>query len=193
MVMARTLLLLFPLALPPVSCASPPLETARIAPKPAVRPEGLHDPAPARILASIAVIIAAALLASCALFRPVGSWVEIAVEGDAAPISEAIVIFVAQSVPEAGATIVLAPPPADQQDNLVSRQVREELSGRGYTLAGAGSTGHQVSYLVSKYGEQVLLRMTLDRTEASVLFARDATGALRASAPLAMRQKNGAM
>ena len=191
--MARALLLLLPLILPLVSCASPPAETALVAPKPSEPPAAPRDPAPHRILALIAVIIAAALTASCGLFRPVGSWVEIAVEGDATPISEAIVVFVAQSASEAGATIVLAPPPADQQDNLVSRQVREKLSGRGYTLADAGASGHRVSYLVSQYGEQVLLRMTFDRIEASVLFGRDATGALRASAPLAMRQKNGAM
>ena len=191
--MARALLLLLPLILPLVSCASPPAETALVAPKPSAPPAAPRDPAPHRILALIAVIVAAVLTASCGLFRPVGSWVEIAVEGDATPISEAIVVFVAQSAPEAGATIVLGPPPADQQDNLVSRQVREKLSGRGYTLADAGASGHRVSYLVSKYGEQVLLRMTLDRIEASVLFGRDASGALRASAPLAMRQKNGAM
>ena len=139
-----------------------------------------------RITASLAVCL---LLAGCGLFRPTGSWVELAAESDSGPLSEAIVVFVAQSVPENGASIVLASAPSEQNGNRVSLEVREKLLTRGYQLADNGTAGHRLHYYVSKYGDRTLLRVTLNDTEASVLFARDAGGALRAAAPLTMRQK----
>ncbi len=43
--------------------------------------------------------------------------------------------------------------------------------------------------MVSSYGGQILLRISFRQTEVSVLFARDGGGVLRASAPLARREK----
>ena len=129
------------------------------------------------------------LLTGCGLFRATGSWVELSAESDSGPVSEAIVVFVAQSVPENGAAIILAAPPSEQSGNRVSIEVREKLLARGYQLADGTSSGHRLRYLVSKYGDRTLLRVSMNDTEASVLFARDAAGALRADAPLTMRQK----
>jgi hypothetical protein len=152
--------------------------------------QGLPDPAPARMLLVIAAILAAALLASCTLFRPTSSWVELAEDADAGPLSEAITAFVAEAVPERGAVIALAAPPEEQGGNLITLQLGEKLTARGYRLAGADDIGgRHLRYLVSRYGEGVLLRVTLDGAEISVIFARDAGGVLKAAAPLAMRQK----
>jgi len=143
-----------------------------------------------RLAIPLCLALAAISLAGCSLIRPTESWVEMGADGDAVPLSETIVVFVAQSVPVAGgAAIILAAPPATQAANLVSLQVREKLEARGYTIAaGDAAARHRLRYLISTYGNGIILRITLDETEASVLFARDSGGLLRAGAPLAMRQ-----
>jgi uncharacterized lipoprotein YajG len=133
-------------------------------------------------------VVAAALLAGCGLFRPNGSWVEMDAGMEVAPIADAIVVFVAQSVPQTGATIVLAPVPEAQTSHPLAAEVREKLTARGYRL-GADGQGRHLRYLVSPYRDQILLRVSLDGLECSVLFGRDDTGRLGAAAPLAMRQK----
>ena len=132
--------------------------------------------------------LAAALLAGCALFRPNGSWVEMDAGMEVAPISDAIVVFVAQSVPQAGAAIVIAPVPEAQTSHPLAVEVRQKLTARGYRLDADGQ-GRHLHYLVSPYRDQILLRVSLDGQECSVLFGRDNAGRLRAAAPLAMRQK----
>ena len=136
------------------------------------------------------LLIAAVMLASCSIFRPVGSWVELSDESDAGQVSEAVAVFVAQSVPESGAVIELAAVPAEQSANRLTGLIREKLTGRGYRLdPDGGAPHHRLHYLVSRFGDQILLRVNLDGLECSVLFGRDGSGQLRASAPLAMRQK----
>ena len=132
--------------------------------------------------------LAAVLLAGCALFRPNGSWVEMDAGMEVAPISDAIVVFVAQSVPQAGVAIVLAPVPEAQTSHPLAVEVRQKLTARGYRLDADGQ-GRHLHYLVSPYRDQILLRVSLDGLECSVLFGRDDAGRLRAAAPLAMRQK----
>jgi hypothetical protein len=132
--------------------------------------------------------LAAILLAGCVLFRPNGSWVEMDAGMEVAPIADAIVVFVAQSVPQAGAAIVIAPVPEAQTSHPLAVEVRQKLTARGYRL-GADGQGRHLHYLVSPYRDQILLRVSLDGLECSVLFGRDDTGRLRAVAPLAMRQK----
>jgi hypothetical protein len=139
-----------------------------------------------RALLLIAVL-AVAPLAGCGIFRPIGSWVELAHDADAEPLAEAIVVFVAEAVTEPSATIALAPPPDDQAANLLTLKVREKLLARGYRLGDQGP--QRLSYFVSSYGGQILLRASFRQTEISVLFARDGNGALRASAPLARRER----
>ena len=91
------------------------------------------------------------------------------------------------------AIIALASLPEAQAGNPVTGQIRDKLSQRGYRFAGPEAAGqHHLQYRVSRYGQEVLLRVTLDGVEASVLFARDAQGVLKAAAPLAMRQKGKA-
>jgi hypothetical protein len=132
-------------------------------------------------------VLAVAPLAGCGIFRPIGSWVELTHDADAEPLAEAIVVFVAQAVTEPGATIALAPPPDNQAANLLTLKVREKLLARGYRLD--DQDPQRLSYFVSSYGGQILLRVSFRQTEISVLFARDGSGALRASAPLARRER----
>jgi hypothetical protein len=139
-----------------------------------------------RTLLLIAVL-AVAPLAGCGIFRPIGSWVELTYDADAEPLAEAIVVFVAQAVTEPGATIALVPPPENQAANLLTLKIREKLLARGYRLDEEGP--QRLSYFVSNYGGQILLRASFRQTEISVLFARDGSGALRASAPLARRER----
>jgi hypothetical protein len=135
-------------------------------------------------------IIIVALLAGCALMRPTGSWVELGHQADAEPLSEAIVAFAAEGLTEPGATIALAPVPEEQTANALTLKVREKLLARGYRLADTGpANGTPLTYIVSSYRGQVLLRANFRQTAISVLFVRDGGGTLRASAPLARREK----
>jgi hypothetical protein len=80
--------------------------------------------------------------------------------------------------------------PEDQAANGLTLKVREKLLARGYRLGEPGPTdGAPLTYTVNSYRGQVLLRATLRQTEISVLFVRDDGGTLRASAPLARREK----
>jgi hypothetical protein len=138
----------------------------------------------------VLAIIIACFAASCALMRPTGSWVELGHQADAEPLSEAIVAFATEALTEPGATIALAPVPEEQTTNALTLKVREKLLARGYRLDDSGlAKGSPLTYVVSSYRGQVLLRASFRQTEISVLFARDGGGALRASAPLARREK----
>ena len=188
--MRRVLLSLLCIGLPLAGCVTPPPDAARAARAPVVPRQGITDDAPPRILLTIAIIITAGLLASCTMFRPSGSWVELSDEADAGPLSDAIVACVAEAAPQRGAIIELASLPEGQAGNPLTLQIREKLSQHGYRFASPGAAGqHHLQYLVNRYGRDVLLRITLDGVEVSVLFARDAGGSLKAAAPLAMRQK----
>ncbi len=138
----------------------------------------------------VLVIIVAGLLAGCALMRPTGSWVELGHQADAEPLSEAVVAFAAEALTEPGAAIVLAPVPEEQTANSLTLKVREKLLARGYRLSESGSAdGAPLTYVVSSYRGQVLLRASFRQTEISVLFVRDTGGTLRANAPLARRER----
>ena len=138
----------------------------------------------------VLAIIVAGLLAGCALMRPTGSWVELSQQADAEPLSEAIVAFAAEALTEPGATIVLAPVPEDQAANGLTLKIREKLLARGYRLGESSPVdGASLTYVVSSYRGQVLLRAAFHRTEISVLLVGDGGGTLRASAPLARREK----
>jgi hypothetical protein len=139
-----------------------------------------------RLLLIFALTLA---LAGCGLFQPMGSWVELTSDADCGPLSDAIVVFVAQSVPTAGATIAIAELPAEQGGSRLSVEVREKLISRGYRPEVGDEGVNRLRYLVTRYGERILLRVTVNDTEASVLFARDSAGTLRADTPLTMRQK----
>jgi hypothetical protein len=135
-------------------------------------------------------LIVVGLLAGCALMRPTGSWVELGQQVDAEPLSEAIVAFAAEAPTEPGAMIALAPVPEDQAANGLTLKVREKLLARGYRLGEQGpANGAPLTYVVSSYRGQVLLRATFRETQISLLFVRDNGGTLRASAPLARREK----
>jgi hypothetical protein len=140
-----------------------------------------------RLLPSIIIV---AILAGCGLMRPNGSWVELGHQADVEPLSEAILAFAAEVLTEPGATIALAPVPEEQTTNALTLKVREKLLARGYRLGDAGpANGSPLTYVVSSYRGQVLLRANFHQTEISVLFVRDGGGTLRASAPLARREK----
>jgi hypothetical protein len=188
--MRRVLLSLLCLAVPLSSCVKP-LPDAALTVRPPVTPrDGLPDDAPPRILMMITIILAAGLLASCAMVRPSGSWVELGNAADAGPLSDAIVACVTEAAPQRGAIIALASLPEAQAGNPVTGQIRDKLTQRGYRFAGPEAAGqHHLQYQVTRYGQEVLLRVTLDGVEASVLFARVAHGVPKAAAPLAMRQK----
>jgi hypothetical protein len=135
-------------------------------------------------------IIIVCLGAGCALMRPTGSWVELGHQADVEPLSDAIVAFAAEALTAPGATIALAPVPDDQAANGLTLKVREKLVARGYRLSEPGPADSALlTYVVSNYRGQVLLRATFRQTEISVLFVRDDGGTLRASTPLARREK----
>jgi hypothetical protein len=83
----------------------------------------------------------------------------------------------------------LAPVPEEQTANTLTLKAREKLLARGYRLGEPGpADAAPLSYMVSAYRGQVLLRAAFRGTDISVMFVRDG-GTLRASAPLARREK----
>lgn len=156
----------------------------------ALERRGLPDPAPLRLIGLMAVILAAGVLASCGLVRPNISWVEIAAETDAGPLSDAIVDFAVQVLPQSGTAIALTALPDEQAGNALTAQLRSKLAARGYRLDPDGDKPqHRLDYQVTPYADRTLLRITLDGFQASRLFSRDAAGKLEAAAPIAMRRK----
>ncbi len=82
-------------------------------------------------------IVIVGLLAGCALLRPSTSWVELAQDADAEPLSEAIVVFVAEALSNPGANVALAPVPEDQAANRLTMRVSEKLLARGFRISEA--------------------------------------------------------
>ncbi len=140
---------------------------------------------------ALCILLLLVPLAGCAMFRPIGgSWVEPTAESEAEPLSETIVAFVAEFVPQAGAAIELVAPPERQAANMLTLQLRSKLAARGYKLEAQGAGArHRLKYVVSRFGDRLLLRVALDGVEASVLFGWDDGGALRAAGPLSMRKQ----
>jgi hypothetical protein len=142
------------------------------------------------------IIIVLPLVAGCAMFRPTdASWVDASAETDAGLLSEAIVAFVAQSVPQQGTVVDVAAPPEAQSKNVITVQIREQLTGRGYRLEGPDSgPRHRLRYVITQHQDRILLRVTLEGPEVgscvmSVVFGRDGAGRLHAAGPVTMRRK----
>jgi hypothetical protein len=120
-----------------------------------------------------------------------GSWVESLAAKDAPRLVAVIGDLVQQRLPPAKATLVIEPPQSGQMDNPIAAQLAADLRHKGYALvepAQAGADAHHLRYLITRRGDGVLLRVVLDRIEASRLLARSKSGELEASAPFAIRE-----
>jgi hypothetical protein len=135
----------------------------------------------------------AVLLTGCATLEAGsgGSWVEPLAARDAPRLVAVIGDLVQQRLPPAKATLVIEPPQSGQTDNPIAAQLADALRRKGYALvepAQAGADAHHLRYLITRRGDGVLLRVVLDRIEASRILVRGKSGELEASAPFAVRE-----
>jgi shikimate kinase len=141
--------------------------------------------------AKLLVIAAAAILSGCAVFRSdSSSWVEGVPETDAAPLSAQIADLTAARVAR-GEKVRLA----DTHDNAASQAVdaslKAALAERGIAVTGDADDGvaaHTLRYIITPYGDELLLRVSLDSQEAATVLVRDPSGGLAARAPLSVRE-----
>ena len=143
-----------------------------------------------RWLATCFVLWATVALTGCAIFRPDGSWVDGVSERDAMQLTVQIADLAAQQLPP-GQTVRLALPPASATGQLVATHLKEALQGRGLTVTegdAPAKDAHALRYLITRYGEGLLLRVRIDTAEASTVLSRGRDGALIAGAPLAIRK-----
>jgi hypothetical protein len=143
---------------------------------------------------AIPLVLSLALaLTGCASLEPSsgGSWVEPLAAKDAPRLVAVIGDLIQQRLPPAGATLVIEPPQSGQTDNPIAAQLADALRRKGYALAEpdkAGADAHHLRYLITRRGDGVLLRVVLDRNEASRILARGKSGELESSAPFAIRE-----
>jgi hypothetical protein len=120
-----------------------------------------------------------------------GSWVEPLAAKDAPRLVAVIGDLVQQRLPPARATLVIEPPQSGQTDNPIAAQLADALHRKGYALVEpdkAGADAQYLHYLITRRGDGVLLRVVLDKIEASRILARGKSGELEASAPFAIRE-----
>ncbi len=136
------------------------------------------------------VIAATALLAGCAVFRSDrSSWVDGVPETDAAPLSAQIADLTAGRVAR-GEKVRLAETHDNAASQAVDASLKDALAERGIGVAGDGDGGavHTLRYIVSPYGDELLLRVRLDGQEAATVLVRGPSGSLAARAPLSVRE-----
>ena len=186
---ARSLALSVPFIL--AACAGqmgkPPINSAPLA----IERQDLKDDVPMRSLALILAILAIALLSACALYRNNASWVDDLKDDDAVIAAATISALITDRIQPGEKPIRLVPPPADQEGNRLTTELKIRLTEQGYTLAGKESTGeaHSLRYLITAYsGGGYVLRVQLDGGEATTMLKRSENGALVAVAPLTIRE-----
>ena len=138
------------------------------------------------------VVLACLLpLAACAAFRAERSWSDDLAKEDAAQVAGTVATLVAERVsPKDGKLIAIAPAngtSGNEVDSLLSKTLQE----RGYRLAKVEEKSaevHHLRYLITKYGSDYVLRISLDGAEATTAFSRMQSGELVAGAPLAIRE-----
>jgi hypothetical protein len=137
----------------------------------------------------IALILAAASLGACAVFRPNPSWADDLGDADAANVAEMVAARVADSVPSGGKPVALVAPPAGRSGNPFTKQLIAALEACGTEVVEetAAEDAHRLRYLLTAYQDGYVLRITLDDTESSVMLFRGTGGQLMAAAPLAVR------
>jgi hypothetical protein len=139
----------------------------------------------------ILAAVAALGLAGCAAMQPVtASYVAPVTPTDTMPLVQSIASFVGDQLPVGRSTLLLEPPPANQQANTLTPALTTVLHARGYAIAAdakAAPSSHHVRYLVTPLFDGILVRVNIDKTEGSRMFQHDKAGNLVAYAPMAVR------
>jgi hypothetical protein len=132
------------------------------------------------------VLLATALLSGCGVFRPETSWVDDVANRDAAQLSLRIA-EVAASRLAPGDRVRLASHRGNGGEAM-SAHMKAALQSRGLTVVEGSSDAHALRYVVSRYGEGLLLRVRLDDAEATTVLKQGRNGELITSTPLTLRK-----
>ena len=136
------------------------------------------------------VAISVTVLGGCAA-GPDSSYVgPIDTPADARVLASGLAEFLAAWLP-AAAMLALDPTPSGQDGNALTPALIATLRARGFAIADdrkADKPGtHRVRYWVTPLDNGDLVRLTVDGTEASRLFARNSDGTLQPAGPYTVR------
>ncbi|TLU71177.1 hypothetical protein [Lichenicoccus roseus] len=138
-----------------------------------------------------ALAMSIVLLASCAGEYGTDTSYEAGLQpGDADALMAPIERLVRQTVKPGSGAIAVATPPSGA--SAISPQLRADLTQEGYQVAAPDDAAkHLLGYMITPVADQMLLRVFLDQLDGAQLYARDASGRLQPSGPLAVRRSDG--
>ena len=110
--------------------------------------------------------------------------------GDANALVAPIERLVQQTVKPGHGAIAVATPSGG--GSAISPQLRADLTQQGYQIAAPDDAArHRLGYMITPVADQMLMRVFLDQLDGAQLYARDASGHLQPSGPLAIRRSDG--
>ena len=110
--------------------------------------------------------------------------------GDADVLVAPIERLVRQTVKPGHGAIAVATPSGG--GSAISPQLRADLTRQGYQVAAPDDEAkHRLGYMITPVADQMLMRVFLDQLDGAQLYARDASGRLQPSGPLAVRRSDG--
>ena len=109
--------------------------------------------------------------------------------GDANMLVAPIERLVRQTVKPGHGAIAVATP---SDGSAIGPQLRADLTRQGYQIAAPDDEAkHRLGYMITPVADQMLMRVFLDQLDGAQLYARDASGRLQPSGPLAVRRSDG--
>jgi hypothetical protein len=140
------------------------------------------------------VVLIAVLIDGCQTGRPIDasvSYVEPVPSVDAKELGRVIARYVGEVWPGARTTVLLVPPLENQSNNELTQALTAGLLENGFAVItpetqGAAST-HRLQYWVTPLDGHALVRLVLDGSPATCLYAQDLQGHVVALAPITVR------
>ena len=143
-----------------------------------------------RPLGAVLVVWALMLTGCAGKYGPDTSYEAGLQPGDADALLAPIERLVRQTVKPGSGTIAVATPSGG--GSAISPQLRTDLTQQGYQVAAPEDEAkHRLGYMITPVADQMLMRVFLDQLDGAQLYARDASGHLQPSGPLAIRRSDG--
>ena len=130
----------------------------------------------------------------CQTSRPIDaslSYVELIPKVKAEELGRVIARYVGEVWPGARTTLLLVPPLANQMNNDLTQALTAGLLETGFAVISpetqATASTHRLQYWVTPFDGHALVRLILDGSPASCLYAQDPQGHVVALAPFTVR------
>jgi hypothetical protein len=133
-------------------------------------------------------------LGACQTSRPIDaslSYVEPVPTVDAKELGRTVARYVSEVWPGARTTVLLVPPIENQANNDLTQALTAGLLESGFAVITPGSQAtastHRLQYWVTPFDGHALVRLILDGSPATCLYAQDPQGHVVALAPFTVR------